>query len=119
MELTGKIIKVLELKEGTSERGPWARQDYVLETDGQYPKKMVFTVMGRDRIARFNIQALMNGDKPVMVSFDINAREYDGKWYNSVTAWDVRQVNDAPVEIHTEKAEDPFPPEQPKVDVAF
>lgn len=84
-EITGKIIAVLPTKSGTSARGTqWSSQTVVLETQEQYPKKVAFDVLG-DKIAEFNLQV---GEK-VTVSFDINAREFNGKWFNSVNAWHV------------------------------
>lgn len=56
----------------------------VLETQEQYPKKVAFDVLG-DKIAEFNLQV----GEEVTVSFDINAREFNGKWFNSVNAWHV------------------------------
>ena len=87
MELEGKIIFALEPKTGTSARGDWKVQEFVLETlDGQFSRKMVFSVFGEDRLQRFNIQV----GQDVKVSFDIDAREYNGRWFNSIRAFDVR-----------------------------
>ena len=84
-EITGKIIAVLPTKSGTSARGTqWSSQTAVIETHEQYPKKVAFDVLG-DRIAEFNLQV----GEEVTVSFDINAREFNGKWFNSVNAWQV------------------------------
>lgn len=87
MELQGKIIAALPERSGVSARGEWKVQEFVLETtDSQYPRKMVFDVFGADRLQRFNIKV---GDE-VLVAFDIDAREYNGRWYNSIRAFDVR-----------------------------
>ena len=89
MELQGKIIQALPVKTGTSARGDWKVQEFVLETlDAQYPRRMVFSVFGEERLQRFNIQV----GQDVNVSFDIDAREYNGKWFNSIRAFDVRPV---------------------------
>ena len=90
MELTGKIIAVLPANSGTSQRTgqTWMSQQYVLEVPGMYPKRMVFEVFGEDRIRSFNIQ---NG-QDVVVSFEIDAHEYQGRWFNEVRAWNVRPV---------------------------
>lgn len=93
MEIQGKIIAVLPEKSGVSVRGEWKAQDYVVETHDAYPKKMVFGVFGADRISRFNIQV----GQEVTVAFDIDAHEYQGRWYNSIRAFDVRQVDPASV----------------------
>ena len=88
MEITGKIIAVLPERGGVSKTGnEWKMQEYVLETHEQFPKKLCFNVFGADKIAQFNIQA---GDE-LTVSFDINAREYNGRWYNDIRAWRVER----------------------------
>ena len=89
MDLQGRIIEALPERSGTSPRGEWKSQDFVVETHDLYPRKMCFTVWGADRLARFNIQV----GQEVMVSFDIDAREYQGRWYNSIRAFDVRLVD--------------------------
>lgn len=88
MEITGKIIAVLPERGGISKTGnEWKTQEYVIETHEQYPKKVCFNVFGTDKIAQFNIQV---GDE-MTVSFDINAREYNGRWYNDIRAWKVER----------------------------
>lgn len=93
MELQGKVIAVLPERSGVSARGEWKSQDYVIETHDQYPRKMVFGVFGADRISRFNIQV----GQEVTVSFDVDAHEYQGRWFNNIRAFDVRQVDPATV----------------------
>lgn len=84
-EITGKIIAVLPTRSGTSARGTqWSSQTAVIETHEQYPKRVAFDVFG-DKITEFNLQV----GEEVTVSFDINACEYNGKWWNSVNAWQV------------------------------
>ena len=88
MEFTGRIIKVLDQRGGVSSRtgNPWKMQDFVIEeTIGQFPKRMVFNVFGEENLNRFNIQE----GQELTVSFDINAREYNGRWYNDVRVWNV------------------------------
>ena len=88
MEFTGRIIKALEPRTGVSSRtgNPWKMQDFVIEeTMAQFPKRMVFNVFGEDNLNRFNIQE----GQELTVSFDINAREYNGRWYNDVRVWNV------------------------------
>jgi hypothetical protein len=84
MELTGKIIAVLPERGGISKAGnEWKIQEFVLETMEQYPRKMMFNVFGADRLAQFNIQL----GEVLTVSFDIDSREYNGRWYTDVRAW--------------------------------
>lgn len=89
MDLQGKVIAALPAREGQSARGPWKAQDFVIETHDTYPRKLVFSVFGEDRLQRFNIQI----GQEVNVSFDIDAHEYNGRWFNSVRAFDVRLVD--------------------------
>lgn len=89
MEITGKIIAVLPANSGTSARtgNPWMSQTYVIETQGQYPKKLAFDVFGEERIKQFNIK---QGDD-IAVSFDIDAHEYNGRWFNQIRAFNVEK----------------------------
>ena len=120
MELTGKIIAVLEPRGGVSSRtgNAWKSQDFVIEVPGQYPRKCVFTVFGEDRLNQFNIQ--MGED--LTVSFDIDAREFNGRWYNDVRAYNVTrgaasvagapQATPFPPQATPQDAAAPFPPAQ-------
>lgn len=94
MELIGKIIQVLEERSGVSARtgSEWRMGSFVLETtNDRFPRKMVFEVFGADKLQQFNIQV----GEMVRVSFDIDAREYQGRWYNSIRAWNVdRNLSD-------------------------
>ena len=87
MELTGKIIAVLQARSGVSQRtgNPWMTQEYVMEIPGQFPRHMVFNIFGEDRIKQFNIQ--MGQD--YTVSFDIDARQFNERWYNDIRAYNV------------------------------
>ena len=89
MEIQGKVIAVLPERSGVSARGEWKSQTYVIETQEQYPKKMAFDVFGADRIANFGIQL----GEVIDVSFDIDAHEYQGRWFNSIRAWNVTKVS--------------------------
>ena len=87
MELTGKIIAVLPANSGVSNRtgNPWMSQEYVIEVPGQYPRKCVFRIFGEDRIKQFNIQQ----GEDITVQFDIDAHEYNGRWFNEIRAYNV------------------------------
>ena len=111
MEIKGKIISVLPISTGSGKNGEWKSQDAVLETSGQYPKKVAFN-MFNDKIQELNI-----GDE-VTVSFEVESREYSGRWYTTVRAWKIEkgsacapvQNQSAPVEQQPEpKKEDTLP----------
>ena len=88
MDIVGKIIQVLPVQEGVSKTGnPWKVQSYVLETQEQYPRKVCFEIFGEERIKNNPC----NIDDLVTVSFDIESREFNGRWYTSIRAWRVQQ----------------------------
>ena len=89
MEIQGKVIVVLPERSGISQRGEWRSQTYVIETQEQYPKKMAFDVFGGDRIVNFGIQL----GEVINVSFDIDAHEYQGRYFNQIRAWAVSKVS--------------------------
>ena len=84
VEIKGKIIEILPEKSGQSANGEWRKQEYILETDSNYPKKICFMAWG-DKIREFNLQQGEN----VEVSVDLESREYNGRWYTDVKAWKV------------------------------
>ena len=87
MELTGKIIAVMPAKRGVSPKtgNNWMTQEYVIEVPGQYPRRCAFSVFGEDRIKLFNIQS----GEDITIQFDIEAREFNGRWYNDVRVYNV------------------------------
>lgn len=89
MEITGKIIAVLPEQGGTSKTGnEWKKQEYVLETHDQFPKKVCFQLFGADRIA----QAAIQPGEELTVSFDIDSREYQGRWFTNINGWKVERA---------------------------
>ena len=86
MEVRGKIIAVQPVQTGEGKNGTWKKQDYVIEYDqsSQYPRKMMFNLWG-DKIDQSNIQE----GQSIRVSFDIDCREYNGRWFNDIRAWKV------------------------------
>ena len=89
MEISGKIIQALEPRSGVSQRSgnKWKSQEFVIETHEQYPKHCVFRVFGEDRLRDFNIQV----GEELTVSFDLDAHEYNGRWFNDISAWRVQR----------------------------
>jgi hypothetical protein len=89
MEITGILVKQVAVREGVSQRNgqPWKISEYLLEIPGQYPRHICFRVSDGQvgRIARFD--SLVG--KTVTVSFDIDAREYESRWFNEINAWGI------------------------------
>ena len=85
LEIEGKISQKLQIVSGQSARGEWRKQDFVVEfPDGNFTSQACFTAFGDDRVnelGRFQV-----GDM-VQVSFNVRAREYNGRWYNDLRAW--------------------------------
>ena len=83
MEIKGKLQIILALTEGSGKNGPWKKQDFVLETLDNYPKKICMNVWGDkvDDLKKYKI-----GDI-ITCSLDISSREYNGKWYTDIRAW--------------------------------
>jgi len=84
MDIKGRVVHLLALQTGEGKNGAWKKQDFVIETDGQYPKKVCISAWG-DKI---NESALQIGND-INVSFDVESREYNGRWYTDLKAWKV------------------------------
>ena len=88
VKLTGVITQALPPQYGVSQRtgNQWASQEYVMQHDnGQFEKYVSFRVMGQEKIAQFNIQV----GQYITVCLDINAHEYNGRWYNEISAFKI------------------------------
>ena len=88
MQLTAKLIQLLTLQTGTGKNGEWKKQDIIVETDGQYPKKVCISIWG-DKI---NEQQLVVGNQ-LTIDFDVESREYSGRWYTDLKAWKIEVTN--------------------------
>lgn len=87
MEIVGKIIQILPKQVGVSKQGnPWEVQPFVLETLDQYPRKVYIEIFGPERVK----QNPLDIDYVVTVSYDLESREFNGRWYTSVRAWRVQ-----------------------------
>lgn len=82
MELTGKIVQLLPEQSGQGKNGTWRKQEFIIETNDQYPKKVCVSVWG-DKIDQFPIVE----NKEVTASINIESREYNGRWYTDVRVW--------------------------------
>lgn len=94
MDFSGKIIAVLPVRTGVSKStgNEWKVQQFVIEDHSQYPRKMCFDVFGADKLSSFNIQM----GEELTVSFDVDAHQYQDRWYNSIRAWKVERSSAAP-----------------------
>lgn len=102
MDVKGKVVQLLALQTGMGKKGQWKKQEFIVETEGQYPKKICLSAWG-DKVDQFRLTV---GDK-VSVSVDLESREYNGRWYTEARAWKLEKTSgttgDAPP-----PAEEPF-----------
>ena len=95
MELEGRIVRKLNVQTGTSARGAWAKQEFILEyQEGNFPSQVCMNVWGDDKVRELDKYQV--GDK-VKVSVNLSSREYNGRWYTDVRAWRIEPAN-APVQ---------------------
>ena len=86
MELKGRVIQLLPLQSGTGKRGEWRKQEFIVETQSQYPKKVCLSIWG-DKIDQFGV---VEGDE-VSVSVELESREYNNRWYTEARAWRIEK----------------------------
>ena len=129
MEITGKLIKILPETRGESQRGPWVRGGFVIETDGEYPRMVAFTTFGEERLA---MVASIPLNSPVVVTFTPESREYQERWYTDLRcsriqsfvpgqmppaatgyAWPAAAPQAAPAPAAAPAAPQAMPPQQP------
>lgn len=107
MEIKGKIIQALPPQSGTAKAtgNPWKKREYVLETPDTYPRKVCFSLFG-ERVDQYP----MNVGDDVTVSFDLESREYNGRWYTDVRAWKVEKGASQPAAAPAATMPGNFPP---------
>jgi len=87
MEIEGRIVRKLNVQTGTSARGGWAKQEFIIEfQEGNFPAQACFNVWGEDKVKELERHQV--GDT-VKVSFNISSREYNGRWYTDLRAWKI------------------------------
>jgi hypothetical protein len=84
MEIQGKVSLLLPLQTGQGKNGQWKKQDFILETEGQVSRKINFSVWG-EKIDQFNLKT----GETITVFFDLESREYNGRWYTDAKAWKI------------------------------
>ena len=93
MELEGRIARKLNVQTGTSARGAWAKQEFILEyQEGNFPSQVCMNVWGDDKVKELDKYQV--GDK-VEISLNLSSREYNGRWYTDVRAWRIEPANAA------------------------
>lgn len=90
MQLTAKLVQLLPLQTGTGKNGQWKKQDIVVETEATYPKKICVSVWG-DKIDTSQFQP----GNQLKIDFDVESREFNGRWYTDVKAWKIEVAVDS------------------------
>lgn len=103
MQLTAKLIQILPMETGMGKSGEWKKQSIIVETDGQFPKKICITAWG-DKI---NAAQLQIGNR-LTIDFDLESREYNGRWYTDVKAWKVEASGSNPIAASPESQASPI-----------
>ncbi|MFO7978185.1 MAG: DUF3127 domain-containing protein [Bacteroidales bacterium] len=110
MEIQGKVIELLPEATGEGRNGTWRKQEFILETQDQFPKKVCIALWG-DRIDQYNLQV----GEEVNASVNIESREYNSRWYTDVKAWKIDKVSAANPPLPGQD-DDPGPTEMPPQD---
>lgn len=87
MNITAKLIQILPMQTGTGKNGSWRKQEYIFETETQYPKKICISLWG-DKIDENKVAIGQKYD----VAFDLESKEFNGKWYTEVRAWKITSL---------------------------
>ena len=90
MEFTGKITQILSAQQGQSSKGPWQKQEFIIETQEQFPKKICIAVWNN----KFTVKELEGSI--VNISADVESREFNGKWYTDIKAWKIEKLHGDP-----------------------
>ena len=89
MQVRGTLIQKLRIESGVSKAGKeWKKQDFVIETKEQFPKKICFTLFG-DKISL--IDGFQEGTE-IEVFFSVESRDFNGKWYHNINAWKIENA---------------------------
>ncbi|MDH8701399.1 hypothetical protein M2138_000740 [Dysgonomonadaceae bacterium PH5-43] len=90
MQLTARLVQIMPAETGMGKNGEWKKQNIIVETDGQYPKKICVTVWGDKLPGGLQEGNILN------IDFDVESREFNGRWYTDVKAWKIEVANNAP-----------------------
>lgn len=89
LEIVGKLVAILPEVGGVSQRGEWKKQEFVIETTEQYPKKVCISAWG-DKVADIQAKPL---ESLIKVYFNLESREYNGRWFSDIRAWKIETVS--------------------------
>lgn len=111
LKITGTVKQLLPEQSGESRNGPWRKQEFILETEGKFPKSVCIVMWG-ENIDQFGVQV----DERLTASIDIASREYNGRWYTDVKAWKVERDSEGQDGPPPMPSDEPFPEPPDDVD---
>jgi hypothetical protein len=107
MDLKGKVIQLLPLQSGMGKKGPWKKQEFIVETQSQYPKKVCLSVWG-DKVDQFNLSV----GQLINASIELESREYNGRWYTEARAWKIdKNATGGSTDAPPPSMDEPFTPD--------
>lgn len=106
MEITGKLIEKLPQQSGQGRNGAWVKQEFIIETADQYPRKVCIALWGE---RAKDLDSISMGET-IKASINVESREFNGKWYTDVKAWKIEKLG-APTSAPT-----PDMPPMPTID---
>jgi hypothetical protein len=118
MDIKGRIIIVHPVENGMSKSGKaWAKQSFVIETAGQYPKKIALTLWGEDKINQYDLQP----GREITAHLELESREYNGRWYTEARAWKIEWTAEGarPLQTGTSSYKAPEPKQANAFDNPF
>lgn len=90
LEIKGKVLQVFPVVTGTGKKGQWSKQSFLLETPGQFPKKLEMSIWGQEKIDKYDLEPGL----VVTASIELESREHQGRWYTEVRAWKLSWESD-------------------------
>jgi hypothetical protein len=91
LEISGKVKLILSEQTGTGKNGQWSKQDFVIETEEQFPRKVCFSAWGE----KLSMVKALKPEALVKVSFNVESREFNGKWYTDLRVWKIEPQDQA------------------------
>lgn len=88
VDIKCKLIEKLQVESGNSARGPWRKQNFIVETVETYPRKICMNVWGDDKVSELQVYAV---GEVLNISVNIESREFNGRWYTDVRAWRIQR----------------------------
>lgn len=120
LEITGKMVSLLPQQTGEGKNGKWVKQEFILETQGEYPRKVCVSAWGDKAKDAENLRP----GETIKVSINIESREYSGRWYTDVRAWRIDKVSPGSNVSEVDMPSPPTPsiddlPGEPENDLPF